>query len=113
MVPMVQGNLLGLTLGDLEIASETGLLAVFPALAISFTSYARHFVNRWTTSAFFGLCIFLADAAVHRSRYAGQYTEAALIGIGALVFSIAISYTPIGKYIDRLAEAFLERRHAD
>jgi hypothetical protein len=113
MVLMVQGNLLGLTLGHLEIASETGLLAVFPALAISFTPYARHFVNRWTTSAFFGLCTFLADAALHRSHYAGEYTEAALTGIGAFVFSIAISYTPIGKYIDRLAEAFLERRHAD
>jgi|SRR5271165_1748403 len=112
LVLMVQGNLLALTLGHLEIASKTGLLAVFPVLAISFTPYARHFANRWTTSAFLGLCTFLADAAVHRSHYPGEYTEAALTGVGAFVFSIAISYTPLGRYIDRLAEAFLEHRGA-
>jgi hypothetical protein len=33
--------------------------------------------------------------------------EAALTGIGAFVFSIVISYTPVGKHIDRLAEGFL------
>ena len=33
--------------------------------------------------------------------------EAALTGIGAFAFSIGISYTPIGKHIDRLAEGFL------
>ncbi|MGA2599497.1 MAG: hypothetical protein ABSH09_21195 [Bryobacteraceae bacterium] len=69
MVLMVQGNLLGLTLRHLEIASETGLLAVFPAFAISFTPYARHFVNRWTTSAFFGLCTFLAFAGTPIDLY--------------------------------------------
>ena len=33
--------------------------------------------------------------------------EAALTGIGAFAFSLVISYTPIGKHIDRLAERFL------
>jgi len=33
--------------------------------------------------------------------------EAALTGIGAFAFSLVVSYTPIGKHIDRLAEGFL------
>jgi hypothetical protein len=37
----------------------------------------------------------------------GEYTEAALTGIGAFLFSLAISYTPIGKKLDHLAETFL------
>ena len=81
-----------------------------PVLGVSFTRHARHFVNRWTTSAFLGICTFLADAVVHKSHYPGEYTEAAFTGLGACAFSVAISYTPLGKRIDRLAEHFLHDR---
>jgi hypothetical protein len=91
----------------LAIASKTGLLAVFPALGVTFTRYARHFVNRWTTGLFFGTCTFLADALVHPSHYPGAYTEAAMTGLGACAFSIVLSFTPIGRRIDHLAETFL------
>ena len=109
LVLMVQGHLGNVTLGHLLIASKTGLLAVFPALGITLTRHARHLANRWTSSVFLGICGFLADAVIHESHYPGEYTEAVLTGIGAFVFSIVISYTPIGKHIDRLAEAFLHR----
>jgi len=109
---MVQGNLAAVTLMHLEIATKTGLLAVFPALALTFTRLARHFLNRWTSSAFLAICTFLADAFVHESHYPGEYTEAALTGLGAFLFSLAISYTPLGKRIDRLAEAFAHRHSA-
>jgi hypothetical protein len=52
------------------------------------------------------ICAFLADAAVHESHYPGKVTKAALTGLGAFLFSIVISYTPIGKHIDRLAGTF-------
>jgi hypothetical protein len=104
---MVQGNLVALTAAHFEIAAKTGLLAVVPVLGISFTRHARHFVNRWTTSALLGICTFLADAVVHESHYPGEYTEAALTALGAFVFSLVVSYTPLGKRIDRLAEHFL------
>jgi hypothetical protein len=109
---MVQGNLLALTPEHFAFASKTGLLAVFPTMAVTFTPYARHFVNRWTSSAFLGVCTFLADAAVHPSHYPGEYTEAALTGLGAFVFSVIVSYTPVGKYIDHLAHSFVHRREA-
>jgi hypothetical protein len=53
------------------------------------------------------VCAFLADALVHGSHYPGAYTEAALTALGAFALSIAVSYTPVGKQMDRLAESFL------
>ncbi len=103
---MVQGNLAGLTASHLAIAGKTGLLAVTPALALTFTQHVRHLLNRWSASAFFGVCTFLADAFAHESHYPGQYTEAALTGIGAFLFSVAVSYTRVGRRIDELAESF-------
>jgi hypothetical protein len=104
---MVQGQLGNVTLDHVAIATQTGLLAIVPAVWITFTQYARHYTNRLTSSAFLGACTFLADAAVHPSHFAGRYTEAALTGIGATLFSLAISFTPIGKRIDSLAESLL------
>jgi integral membrane sensor domain MASE1 len=112
LVLMVQGQLSEVTAAHFLIASKTGLLAVVPVLGITFTHYARHFINRWTSSLILGICTFAADAAIHPSHYPGQYTEAALTGIGALVFSLLISFTPIGKRIDELAETFLSRHPA-
>jgi hypothetical protein len=104
---MVQGNISEATLTHFLIATKTGLWAISPALGITFTQYARHFINKWTSSAFLGLSTFFADALSHGSHYPGAYTEAALTGIGAFAFSIVVSYSPIGKRIDRLAEGFL------
>ena len=101
---MVQGQLVDVTLTHLAVAAKTGLIAVFPALGVTFTRYARYFANRWTSSALFGVCTFLADAVVHESHYPGAYTEAALTGGGAFLFSMVISYTPLGKRIDHMAE---------
>ena len=49
---------------------------------------------------------------MHASHYPGEYTEAALTGLGAFLFSVAVSYTPIGGHIERLAEAFLDKAHS-
>lgn len=113
MVLMVQGDLAGITLAHLAIASKPGLLAVSPALALTFSRYVRHFVNRWTSSAFLALCTFFADAAIHGSHYPGAYTEAALTAVGAFVFSLAISYTAIGARIDHLAETLQPSHRPD
>ena len=110
LVLMVQGDLAAITLAHLAIATKTGVLAVVPALGLTFTKYGRHFVNRWTTSMFLGLCTFLADAVIHQSHYPGEYTEAALTGVGAFLFSLVVSYTPLGKRIDHLAEHFAAAR---
>jgi len=112
LVLMVQGHLLGLTAAHVVVASKTGLLATLPTLGLSFTPYARHFVNRWTSSAFLGICTFAADAFMHPSHYPGEYTEAVLTAVGAFLFSVVVSYTPLGARIERLAEGFLEHAHS-
>jgi hypothetical protein len=56
---------------------------------------------------FVSVCAFLADAFVHGSHYPGAYTEAALTALGAFALSVTVSYTPVGKMMDRLAESFL------
>ena len=107
LVLMVQGHLGEATAAHLLIASKTGLLAVLPVLGITFTAQARHLINRWTSSLILGICTFAADAAIHQSHFPGKYTEAALTSVGAFVFSLVISFTPIGRRIDELAETFL------
>jgi hypothetical protein len=103
---MVQGDLGGATVAHLAVASKTGVLGVFPILGVTFTRYAAHLTNRWTSSALLAVTTFAADAAVHASHYPGAFTEAALTGVGAFVFSLLVSFTPVGKRIDRLAEPF-------
>jgi hypothetical protein len=103
---MVQGQLAQATLGHVAIATQTGLLTVFPLLGITLTRHARHFKNRWITAALVGTCAFIADALIHGSHYPGAYTEAALTAASGAILSIVVSYTPVGRHIDRLAEAF-------
>ena len=103
---MVQGDLGAVTLSHLAIAAKTGALAVSPAIALTFTRYAYHLTNRWTVSALLGICTFATDAILHASHYPGAWTEAAFTGAGAFTLSIAVSYTRLGKRIDRLAERF-------
>ena len=104
---MVQGQVGEATLGHFLIAAQTGVLTVFPLLGITLTRHARHFANRWVSALFVAVCAFLADALVHGSHYPGAYTEAALTALGAFALSVAVSYTPVGKQMDRLAESFL------
>lgn len=106
LIVMLQGQLAGATLGHLAVASETGLLTVFPLLGLTLTRHARHFGNRWTSAVLVGACTLFADAIIHGSHFPGKYTEAAVTAAAASVLSIAVSYTAIGRYIDRLAESF-------
>jgi hypothetical protein len=103
---MVQGDLALSTLTHFAIASKTGLLGVSPILGVTFTRFAHRLANRWVSTTLVATCTFAADAFMHESHYPGAYTEAALTALGAAIFSLGISYTPLGKRIDRLAEAF-------
>lgn len=109
---MVQGQIAEATLGHVLVAAKTGILTVFPLLGITLTRYARHFANRWMSALFVAACAFFADAVIHKSHYSGEYSEAAYTAAGTFLLSVAVSYTPIGKQIDRLAEVFLHENPA-
>lgn len=101
---MVQGNVADLTLGHFAVAAKTALLALFPALGVSCSRYAWLFVNRWTSAALLAACGFVADILAHESHYPGAYSEAALTAVGGGLLTLLVSYTSIGRRIDRLAE---------
>jgi len=103
---MVQGQLAQATVGHFLVASQTGILTVFPLLGITLTRHAHHFANRWISAGLVAVCSFFADAIIHRSHYPGEYTEAALTSAGVFLLSVIVSYTPVGKHMDKLAEAF-------
>lgn len=107
---MVQGELTQATLGHIAIAAQTGALTVFPLLGITLTRHARHFANRWLSALLVAACAFFADVVIHPSHFPGAYTEAALTALGGFILSVVISYTPIGKKVDHLAEAFVMGR---
>jgi hypothetical protein len=109
---MVQGEVTHLTFLHFAIATKTGILAMSPALVLTFTRHARHLANRWSSSAILAACGFVADAVSHGSHYPGAYTEAALTASGGFVLSLLVSYTPVGRHLDHLAERFLEERAA-
>jgi hypothetical protein len=109
LLVMLQGQLAQATAGHFLVASKTGVLTVFPLLGITWTRHARHFANRWVSALFVAVCAFFADVVIHGSHYQGPYSEALFTAVGAFVLSVVISYTPIGKKIDHLAEAFLHR----
>src|SRR5262249_62081583 len=72
---MVQGQVSEATLGHFLIASQTGVLTVFPLLGITLTRHARHFANRWVSALFVAGCAVLAGALVPRSPFPGAFTE--------------------------------------
>jgi hypothetical protein len=109
LVLMVQGQLMDATLSHLLIAAKTGVLAMSPALGVTFTRYAHHFANKWVTALFFGISTFAADSAIHPSHYPGEYSEAAFTAVGAFALSLVVASTPLGKRIDALAEAVFHR----
>lgn len=104
LVLMVQGHLGDVTAAHLLIAAKTGLLAVSPPLWLTFTSYARLLAGKWSAATILGVCTFMADAAIHGSHYPGEYTEAALTGLGAFALSLAVAHTSFGRRMDNLAE---------
>jgi hypothetical protein len=106
---MVQGQLGQATVGHFLTAAKTGALTLLPLLGITLTRHAKYFVNRWISALFVAACAFFADAVIHGSHYPGAYTEALFTAGGAFALSIIISYTPVGRQIDGLAEAFLRR----
>jgi hypothetical protein len=91
------------TFGHFLIASKTGVLTVFPLLGITLTGMHDTLLT--------GGCPHFLSRRVRSSRmlsftnliYAGAYTEAALTAAGAFALSVIVSYTPLGKQVDRLA----------
>lgn len=81
---MVQGNILGITMTHLLIASQTGVIAAAVTAAALFASKSR---NRWIVSAVLGLATAIVDFFVHPGMFGPVVLEAIVTGFAAAVLS--------------------------
>ena len=87
LVTMVQGNILGLTMAHLLIASQTGVIAAAIAAVALFASKTR---NRWIVSAVLGVATAIVDFFVHPGMFGPVALEAIVTGIAAAVLSYMV-----------------------
>ena len=100
---MGQGQLLLLTPAHFAAASTTGFAGYFSSNGAHLYTICAGFPEPAAIVGVFGRVYVFADAVVHPSHFGGRYSEATLTGLGAFVFSVVVSYTPVSKCIDRLA----------
>ena len=84
---MGQGNLLGVTMAHLLIASQTGLIAAAIAAVTLFASKTR---NRWIVSAVLGIATAIVDFFVHPGMFGPVAFEAIVTGLAAAILSYLV-----------------------
>lgn len=101
LTAMTEGDFEKLTLEHWRVALATGLVAGLFGVIMSIGPLIRLYDSRWSFAAiaFFGTLI--ADRWSHPSHYGGPWTEALLTAAGAAVLSLLVSYTPIGRHLER------------
>ena len=87
LVTMVQGNILGITMTHLLIASQTGVIAAAITVAALFASKSR---NRLLVSAVLGVGTAIADYFVHPGMFGPVFLEAIVTGAAAAVLSYMV-----------------------
>ncbi len=93
LLAMVQGNILGLTLGHLFIAAQTGIAAGITTLLLSFFI---QFNKRWIMPILLGLTTAIVDYYTHPGSFGDVATEAIVTGIVAGLLSYFFSLL-VGK----------------
>ncbi|HYE35297.1 hypothetical protein [Methylocaldum sp.] len=102
LTAMTKGDLASVTLQHWQIALTTGLAAGVFGVLVSLGPLIKFYDNKWTTAAiaFFGTVI--ADRWSHPSHFGGPWSEALVTAFGAAALCLLLSYTPIGKAIEKL-----------
>ena len=85
----MQGNVLGITLSHLAIASQTGIIAGTLAAAALFVARAE---NRWIIAVVLGVVTAIVDFFSHPAMFGAVAVEAILTGVAAGVLSYGIGY---------------------
>ena len=101
LVTMVQGNLLGLTLSHLLIASQTGVIAgTVASVAVLVARTSR----RWVVSLMLGVVTAVVDFFVHPGQFGPVAMEAIVTGLAAGLLSYVLG-TAVHKVRTRYATA--------
>ena len=87
LLTMVQGNLMGLTLAHVLVASQTGLLAGGVATA---TLLIVRTHKRWLIALTLGVATAIVDYYVHPGMFGTVAMEAIVTGAGAAILSFLL-----------------------
>ena len=90
---MVQGQIFALTPKHILIALKTGILTGTFAMILSFIPLLKkHYDNKIILGFVIFLCTISADLLNHPSHFWGEYGEALMTGLGAVLIFLGVSY---------------------
>lgn len=104
LTAMTQGDLTTLTLIHWQVALITGSLTGLVGIMFTFGKLIKLQKNRYGVAlvALFGTVI--ADYANHPTHFGNAWTEAVVTGLGAATLCLLMSFTPVGKAIEKMSK---------
>lgn len=109
LTAMTQGDLATITAEHWVTALKTGTGTGFIGVFLSFGNTAKIQANRYGVASIAFIATVIADYLNHPSHFGSQYTEALVTGIGAAALCLAMSFTPIGKAIEKLTSELVRK----
>lgn len=102
LTAMTQGDLFAVTLPHWQIALTTGSLVGALGVGMTFGPLRWIQASRWGVAAIAFVGTVVADILVHPTHFGFPLTEAIATGLGAALLCLLVSYTPVGKIIEKL-----------
>lgn len=99
---MTQGDLSSITLPHWQIALTTGSAVGILGVLMTFGPLRKVQKSRWGVAAIAFVGTVVADIAVHPTHFGFPLAEALVTGLGAAGLCLLVSYTPVGKFIEKL-----------
>lgn len=102
LTAMTQGDLSAVTLPHWQVALTTGTFVGALGVIMTFGSLRRLQASRWGVAAIAFAGTVAADIAVHPTHFGFPLAEALVTGVGAAALCLLVSFTPVGKMIEKL-----------
>jgi hypothetical protein len=111
LIAMTHGELSTLTLNHWKIALTTGLGAGFLAIIMGLGHLKRFQGTLIGVAIVSFISTFFSDIFAHSGDFKSRIIMALITACGAVVLSILMSLTPIGKFIENLAKEPPHNQH--
>jgi hypothetical protein len=102
LTAMTQGDLGAVTLAHWKVALTTGTGVGLFGMLMTFGSLIKIQTSRWGVAAVAFAGTTASDLYAHPTHYGTWWTEAFATGLGAAGLCLLLSFTPIGKAIEKL-----------
>ena len=99
---MTQGDLTAITFPHWQVALTTGAVVGVLGVVMTFGPLRGLQASRWGVAAIAFLGTVAADIAVHPTHFGFPLAEALVTGLGAAALCLLVSFTPVGRIIERL-----------